>query len=159
MPEAQLILASKLAGRKIGRPGIYRPEYDDLIERCRLLMKTPGEIAEFFGVSSGTIEGWRRKHPSFASAYARGGDDLDLEVTVSLAQRAKGYSHKAEKIMVTKDGDVIREEYTQHYPPDTAAASLWLGNRQRGRWSMKPEADTADAATSVVIKGGLPDDE
>jgi len=25
--------------------------------------------------------------------------------------------------------------YTEHYPPDTKAAAIWLSNRQRGRWA------------------------
>ena len=55
------------------------------------------------------------------------------------------------------DKEVVREEYTEHYPPDTAAASLWLSNRQRGRWKLKPEDENA-VAISVKVTGGLPDE-
>jgi hypothetical protein len=64
------------------------------------------------------------------------------------------------KILVV-DKTVVREEYIEHYPPDTNAASLWLSNRQRGRWKLKPtEDDTRDdgGGRSIRIYGGLPDE-
>jgi hypothetical protein len=39
--------------------------------------------------------------------------------------------------------------YTERFPPDTAAASRWLGNRQRARWGDKTEVQ-------VVGPGGGP---
>ena len=58
----------------------------------------------------------------------------DEEVVRSLYERACGYSHPAVKISFDKFGDALREEYTGHYPPDTAAATLWLCNRQPDKW-------------------------
>ena len=37
----------------------------------------------------------------------------------SLFHRGIGYSHKAEKIAFDKEGNVLRAEYVEHYPPDT----------------------------------------
>jgi hypothetical protein len=50
-----------------------------------------------------------------------------------LYHRANGYSHKAEKIAFNKDGEALRTEYTEHYPPDAASAIFWL--KTRARWS------------------------
>lgn len=49
----------------------------------------------------------------------------------SLFHRGIGYSHKAEKIAFDKEGNVLRAEYVEHYPPDTASMIFWLKNRRR----------------------------
>lgn len=56
------------------------------------------------------------------------------------------------------DKEVVREEYVEHYPPDTAAASLWLANRQRGKWKLKPGEDEASQGVTINVVGGLPDE-
>jgi hypothetical protein len=142
---------------KKGRPPTYRPSYDEAARRLRLLMLTQAEIAQYFGVSPKTIDLWCRTHPSFNTAYAEGGEIIDAEVAVALRHRAVGYSHPAEKIMVV-GGSIVREEYTQHYPPDTAAAALWLSNRQRGRWKLGNNVETPDAGVTINVTGGLPDE-
>ena len=68
----------------------------------------------------------------------RGKVKADADVSKSLLERALGYNHKAVKFF-QNDGVVISQEYTEHYPPDTAAASLWLRNRQPDKWRDKPE--------------------
>lgn len=104
-----------------------------------------------------TLDKWRKAQPDFSAAYEAGGEAADAEVALALKHRAMGYSHKAEKIMLGPGGIVLREEYIEHYPPDTAAASLWLSNRQRGRWKLKPDEET-NANVNIKITGGLPDE-
>jgi hypothetical protein len=86
-----------------------------------------------------TIKRWRDEYPSFADAFDRGRDRADANVAAALYQRAIGYSHPAEKIHITKDGEVIRVETTQHYPPDPTALSFYLSNRQREHWRRDPD--------------------
>ena len=50
----------------------------------------------------------------------------DERVGRALYHRAIGYSHPAVKVLTVALGNnagskVVREEYTEHYPPDTAA--------------------------------------
>jgi hypothetical protein len=60
----------------------------------------------------------------------------------SLYNRGLGYQHQAVKIfMPAGAGAPVYAPYTEHYPPDTKAASLWLRNRQPERWRDKREVD------------------
>ena len=75
--------------------------------------------------------------------------------------RAKGYSHAAEKILVV-DGAVVREDYTEHYPPDTRAAEFLLTNRHPGKWKSKRDGDEPGpegGGPQVRVTGGLPETE
>ncbi len=144
----------------VGRPKTYDDTYPDLVYRLRLMNNTKEEIAVFFGVDHTTLDLWSSKYPKFNEAYSAGGDEADLSVIKALKHKARGYSHKAEKIMVV-NGKVEREEYTQHYPPDTAAMSLWLASRQRGKWisgkNLSVDIEEKEETPKISIKGGLPD--
>jgi hypothetical protein len=61
-------------------------------------------------------------------------------VAGALYKKAVGYEHPAEKIFLSKDGQVVRVPYIQHYPPDTPALMYYLNNRQRALWFNKPDA-------------------
>src|ERR1700731_105329 len=126
----------------IGRPTTYQDTMPETVKRLRMLGLTNEELCIFFGVTMTAIKGWAKKFPAFDLAYAEGGEIADAEVAASLRERALGYSHKAVKMFVI-DGEVHREEYIEHYPPDTNAAALWLSNRQRGRWKLKQDDDKA----------------
>ena len=56
----------------------------------------------------------------------RARDEADADVAVKLRDRALGYSHSSEKIFLNRDGEVVRVETIEHYPPDTKAAETWL---------------------------------
>lgn len=144
-----------------GRHTAYKPEYDEQVYKLALLGLTDEELAKFFEVSHTTIYNWDKAFPSFLASRARGRDIADGEVVVKFRERALGYSHKAEKIMINRSGEIIRAEYTEHYPPDTQAASLWLANRQPSRWRLRPGETDADrdAGITIRIEGGLPEPE
>jgi len=45
-------------------------------------------------------------------------------------QSRRGYTHEATKIFMPAGAEApVYAPYTEHYPPDTHAASLWLRNR------------------------------
>jgi hypothetical protein len=81
----------------------------------------------------------------------------DAAVAGALYKRAMGYSHPAEKIHVTKDGDVIKVPYTQHYPPDTAALNFFLANRQRELWRRDPAGGDVNVNLSLhdLVMGAI----
>lgn len=119
-----------------GRPSDYDPNYHpEKAHKLALLMATELEMADFFGIAMSTLSLWKRRHPEFSEAIARGGIQADAEVAKKLKHRAMGYSHEAVKIFMPAGAtEPVYAPYTEHYPPDTNAASLWLRNRQRGRW-------------------------
>lgn len=124
----------------VGRPSSYRNEFADKAYKLCLLGATQEEIADLLCVSLQTLYTWREKHPEFMEAFTRGKQDADANVANRLYQRAMGYSHEAVKIfMPAGSNEPVYAPYTEHYPPDTQAASLWLRNRQPAKWRDKQE--------------------
>jgi hypothetical protein len=119
-----------------GRPTLYQPEFHpQQAEKLALLMATDAEIADFFGITKETLYRWQEQHAEFSDSITRGKTIADAEVAEKLKFRALGYSHPAVKIFMPQGAtEPVYAPYTEHYPPDTNAASLWLRNRQRGRW-------------------------
>ena len=64
--------------------------------------------------------------------------EADAQVEQSLYRRATGYSHKSEKIF-NFQGEIIRAQTVEHYPPDTTAMIYWLKNRQPDKWRDRRE--------------------
>lgn len=126
-----------------GRPTLYKPEYAELAFKFCLLGATNEKLAEFFDVATSTVSLWMVEHDAFSDAIKRGRVQADAEVAHALYHRAKGYSHAAVKIFAdAKTGAQQVVDYTEHYPPDTAAAFIWLKNR--AGWKDKQEITGAD---------------
>ena len=121
-----------------GRPSSYKEEYAEQGRKLCLLGATDGELADFFEVSEVTINAWKSKHPEFLKSLKAGKTQADAEVAEKLYHRALGYSHPEDKIF-NDGGEPLIVPTTKHYPPDTAAAFIWLKNRQGGRWKDKQE--------------------
>ena len=116
-----------------GRTTKYKEEYDDVAYKYCLLGATDDQLAEFFDVAVRTISNWKDANPSFLQATMNGKGLADANMAEALYQRGLGYTHKEEKIF-QYEGKPVRVKTKKHYPPDTAAASLWLRNRQPGLW-------------------------
>lgn len=111
-------------------------------------------MADFFEVSPDTIAEWKVRHPRFSEAITRGKSVADANVAERLYNRAMGYSHPAVKIFMPANAEEpVYAPYTEHYPPDTQAASLWLRNRQPKRWRDRVEHTGADGGPIVVATG------
>jgi hypothetical protein len=95
-------------------------------------------MADIFGVSEVTLNAWKGERPEFLKSITRGKISADATIAESLYHRALGYSHPAVKIF-QYEGAPVEVEYTEHYPPDTQAASLWLRNRQPTLWRDKQD--------------------
>lgn len=136
---------------KVGRPTAYKPEYAEQARKLCLLSATDVELSAFFEVSEQTLNTWKKVHPDFLESITRGKVLADADVASRLYERAMGYSHDAVKIVanaVTGDEHIV--PFTQHYPPDTQAASLWLRNRQPTKWRDRQEITGADGGPLIV---------
>lgn len=134
--------------RKIGRPSDYREEYAEQARKLCLLGHTDKELASFFGVVEDTINEWKIRHSEFSASINAGKEKADAEIAEKLYHRARGYSHNAVKIfMPAGASEPIYAPYTEHYPPDTQAASLWLRNRQPKLWRDKQEVEHSGTLT------------
>ena len=139
----------------VGRPTSFRPEYVEQARKLAQLGAVDVEIADFFGVCRRTLHAWRSTYPELAEAMKVGKDAADDRVEHSLFHRALGYSHPAVKIMVA-DKVVVREDYVEHYPPDTAAAIFWLKNRRKTEWRDKVEHEHG-GGFNVTFSGAAAD--
>lgn len=123
---------------KAGRPTKYKPEYKDQAYKLALLGATDKDVADFFEVTESTIGEWKLKHKDFAAALKSGKKIADGEIAHSLYQRAKGYSHHDQVILMNqKTGVPVTVDTIKHYPPDTIAALFWLKNRAKDLWREK----------------------
>lgn len=138
-----------------GRPSLYCEEYAEQAYRLCLLSATDKELADFFGVDERTINRWKENHPEFCQSITRGKEAADANVAERLYQRAMGYSHP-ETHVSNYQGAITLTPLTKHYPPDTAAASLWLRNRQPHKWRDKQEVGFTDKQGNDISFTVLP---
>lgn len=100
--------------------------------------KTNQEISDILGIDIATFYRWQQK-PEVREAIKKAKEEPDDRVERSLFERAIGYSHPEEKVHFLSDGEVVTYQTRRHYPPDTAAAFIWLKNRRPERWRDKTE--------------------
>lgn len=119
-----------------GRPEVYRLLYDQHAFHLSLVGLNDEQLANFFLISTQNLAKWRERHSSFHAAINAGREEANGQVAKSLFQRATGYDNpNAVKMFYDKEtGIVIKEKYTEHYPPDVTACIFWLVNRQRENW-------------------------
>jgi hypothetical protein len=103
------------------------------------------QLAHFFEVSVRSVRSWRVRYPEFAQACQLGKEVADERVEASLFSRAVGYSFDSEKIL-TSAGQIFREAFVAHIPPDVKACVIWLTNRRPAEWRVNParEANGSD---------------
>lgn len=133
---------------KTGRPTKYKPGYCELARKLCLLTITDEQLAMYMEVDVSTLGVWKNKYPEFQEAINNGRHLADKEIAEALAHRAKGYSHPETKVFCNSDGDITTCEVTKHYPPDTAAAFIWLKNR--AGWKDKKEIEGVVAVKHVA---------
>jgi hypothetical protein len=138
----------------IGRPSTLTDERVKQAQKLAKLGATDAEIAEFFEVAPVTIWRWKEANENFCSALKVGKEHADNRVERSLFSRATGYSHPAVKMFMDgKTGEVIREDYVEHYPPDTTACIFWLKNRRPDLWRAQPlEGEDTPTPVRVVVE-------
>lgn len=131
----------KKPAKKTDKRSKYKAEYADSVYGLCLLGATDAQIGDFYGVSEQTVNAWKKKYATFLESMKRGKLIADAQVAESLFKRACGYEHPEDRIFVrgnttidakgvqTETSEVIRVPTIKHYPPDTAAAFIWLKNR------------------------------
>ena len=123
-----------------GRPSPYKPEFCAIARKMCELGATDEDLAEAFGVSDRTIQGWQVTHEDFSAAVAVGKAAVDDLVERRFYNRAIGYSFDSVKIM-QYEGEPVIVPYREHVPPDTSAAIFWLKNRRRDKWRDRHDVD------------------
>jgi len=149
---------------KLGRPSLYKKEYNEQVFKLCLLCATDNEIANFFNVEPSTINNWKKDYPEFLESIKEGKIQADANVAKSLYRKAVGYEIEEEEAKVVSQGNgqgskIEIVKVKKYYAPDTAALSIWLKNR-RGKikdvddsgqetgghkWADKQEIDLTNA--------------
>lgn len=128
-----------------------QPDENKLVFKLCLMGATDADLAQAFDVSERTINNWKTSKEGFFQSIKDGRQNADAEIANALYHRAKGYSHPEEKIF-NNNGEEMRVETTKHYPPDTAAAFIWLKNRQPQNWRDKKESGEAEKGIAESLK-------
>lgn len=141
-----------------GRPSKYDPTWmpAKAYQVCREgeAGGTLPELAEALGVHVDTISHWLAlgKNPkspfhAFSESIKEGRSFSDDKPEASLYKRANGFEYEETEVVTEfqrgTDGQlkpvpakmIKRKKY---FPPDVAAAFIWLKNRRPDRWSDKP---------------------
>lgn len=139
----------------VGRPTKYKEEYNKQAYKLCLLGYTNDHLADFFEVDVDTIKEWLKVHEEFSASVRKGKDIADAQVAKKLYERATGYSHPEVDIKMY-EGQIIQTNLIKHYPPDTAAAIIWLKNRQPRLWRDKQEIEQSG---SLNLKVSMSKDE
>lgn len=124
-----------------GRPTKYDDSMADRVYRLSLLGLRNEDLALAFGVHLSTIYEWMNVHPTFSDAIKRGREEADCYIAESLYKKAKGFSVPEEKVF-QNGGEIVTHTTQKYFPPDTAAAFIWLKNRHPERWKDKKEEVT-----------------
>ena len=117
----------------VGSEARYSPRFCPRATDACLLGATNDDLARVFGVSLSSIERWLVEFPRFKRAVSEGREMADERVARSLYKRATGMRVKKQKAF-NVNGGLQTIEVKEELPPDVNAASLWLSNRQRGKW-------------------------
>lgn len=160
-PEAVKDAADRAEGLKpespetaLGRPPKYKPELAKQAEKLCLLGATNDNLADFFEVSTRTIERWKVEHAEFCRALKAGKDAADDTVERSLYQRAVGYEQDAVKIFMPRGAvEPVYAKYRERLAPDTTACIFWLKNRRPEAWRDKHDHEVTgkDGAPLVPV--------
>ena len=96
------------------------------------------DIADRFGISSSTLEKYRKKFPQIEEAIKEGRELTDYKVENALLKCALGYKTKEVKTTtIMRFGKVVetqKEVLEKEQPPSVPAITLWLTNRNKDKW-------------------------
>ncbi len=148
--------------KPMGRPSKYQQVFaQQAIKLCKL-GATDAELADFFEVDMVTLYRWYCSKPDFRKSVKMPKAEADDRVERSLYQKGVGFWVDTEKLFLLKDdfyddeGNIVRstqrvhhEPTREYYPPDTAAAFIWLKNRRKETWRDKHEVDVRGKVENV----------
>ena len=138
-----------------GQPTKYKVSYNEDVYKLCLLNSTDKQIADILNISEATLNNWKQEHPKFLESIKEGKEKADSTIAESLYNRAKGYSHEDTHISNYK-GEITTTEITKHYPPDTAAAFIWLKNRRPEKWRDKTEVKYSGSSLLEKLRAMSP---
>lgn len=126
---------------------IAKSKWDQVKDKLIVIEKwardglTELQIAKNLGISKSTCEEYKKRYPDFQAAIKKGKEPFIAEVENALAKRALGFEYEETKTYIRIEGDnevKYQEKTRKYYPPDVAACSILLKNKDRGNWADNP---------------------
>lgn len=151
----------------VGRPTKYKSQYVEQVFKLSLLGATDREVADFFEVCEDTIHTWKLEYPEFSESIQSGKVKADYNVAHKLYDKALGaewieeQAFKVKKKWYNENGKPEEEESVvtvpvkRAAPPDTQAMSLWLRNRQSGKWRDNQHVEVNNTGSIMHITADL----
>lgn len=117
------------------------------------------QICNLLGISEAVLYVYQEKYIELKEAVTRVKAEANSIVESALFKRACGYDYEESdehsQVTTTATGSKKTITRKKHIPPDTAAATMWLKNRNRKEWSDNSDL-TLHKPLQVVIS---PDEE
>lgn len=121
--------------KKSGRPSDYEIRVKPHIEEIKKAVAngaTNEEVAKGLGIAVSTLCKYKTLHKELADAFARGKDEIVIEIRAALLKKALGFEYFEEKTTAKKDktGEkvVAVERYKRYSVPSETAAAMLLRN-------------------------------
>jgi hypothetical protein len=126
----------------MGRPKDYEKIDLEQIKKFAKAGLSNEQIAELTDICIATLYNYQRDYPDFLEALKGGKENPDDKVERALYERAVGYLAPEEKVFYdANQGVTVSKTILRQYPPDTAAAFIWLQNRRPSKWKVKQVED------------------
>jgi hypothetical protein len=112
-----------------------------LIEKWARDGLTEAQMHTNLGINHSTFDQYKKKYPELKEALKKGKEVFITEVENALSKRALGFTYEETKTYIKlEDGREVKyqEKIERYQPPDVAACSILLKNKDRGNWSDNP---------------------
>ena len=106
---------------------------------------TDKEIADALGISVSTLCEYKKKYSEFSTAFARGRQNVVLDIKAALLKKALGFEYQEKKQYIKKDEDgeaVTYTEITTRYSPPSETAGAMLLRNYTDDWKDKDSITT-----------------
>jgi hypothetical protein len=138
----------------------YQPSFTIDARRIMGEGKCEYDVAQALEVHPDTFSQWKKDHEPLRLAIEAGRQDSYNRAERALFERAIGYSHPEEKLLVVSNGQgqgssVERHKTTQHYPPDPTALKYYLGNKRPDQWKDRHEVNSRITIDQALKTGDL----
>ncbi len=135
-----------------GAPTKYNKQFHPVLGRTLAqLGKTDKEISTELEIAESTLNLWKLKHPEFSESLKIGKMDINKLVENALLKRALGFEVTEEKVF-SNNGEIVTHNGLKYFPPDVAAAFIWLKNRDPANWRDRKElVGDPNAPLQVVV--------
>lgn len=104
---------------------------------------TEEQICKNLGVGHSAFNVYKKQYPELAEALKKGKEVAITEVENALFKRALGFTYEETKVSIRMVDGVetkFTEKNTKYQPPDVAACSILLKNKDKERgWSDNPQ--------------------